>query len=102
MNEPALELLPIDISAYRNGNTAVDFVHQFDSGRPGPNVLINALTHGNEVCGAHALVTLLENNIRPTKGSLTLSFANVDAYHAFAANNQTASRFIDEDFNRLW
>ncbi len=102
MNEPALELLPIDISAYRTGNTAVDFVHQFDSGRPGPNVLINALTHGNEVCGAHALVTLLENNIRPTKGSLTLSFANVDAYQAFDADNPTASRFIDEDFNRLW
>ena len=102
MNEPVLELLPIDISAYRNSNTEADYVHRFDSGRPGPNVLINALTHGNEVCGAHAIGLLFENNIRPKLGSLTLSFSNVDAYHTFDANDPSASRFIDEDFNRVW
>lgn len=101
-DDPNLELLPIDISAYRNGNTGIDYVHSFNSGQPGPNVLINALTHGNEVCGAHALGVLFEDDIRPTRGSLTLSFANVDAYHSFDTDNPTASRFVDEDFNRLW
>ena len=99
---PALELLPIDIRGYRAGNTGIEYVHRFDSAQPGPDVLINALTHGNEVCGAHALAVLMENNIRPSRGSLTLSFANIAAYHAFDIDNPTASRFIDEDFNRLW
>lgn len=35
----------------REGNTGVDYVHRFDSGVPGPHVLFNALTHGNEFCG---------------------------------------------------
>ena len=102
MSDPALELLPIDIEAYRNGNTGIDYIHRFNSGQPGPNVLINALTHGNEVCGAHALAVLFENDIRPQRGSLTLSFANVAAYQSFDADNPGASRFVDEDFNRLW
>ncbi len=97
-----LELLPIDISGYRAGNTGTDYLHHFDSGQPGPNVLITALTHGNEVCGAHALAVLFENDIRPSKGSLTLCFNNVDAYHSFDVDNPGASRFVDEDFNRLW
>ena len=100
--ELPLDLLPIDIQGYRAGNIGVDYVHKFDSGQPGPNVLINALTHGNEVCGAHALAVLLENDIRPNRGSLTLSFANVAAYHAFDHDNPMASRYVDEDFNRLW
>ena len=100
--QPPLELLPVDITAYRTGNTGIDYIHRLDSGQPGPNVLINALTHGNEVCGAHALAVLFENDIRPQRGSLTLSFANVDAYHSFDRNKPTASRFVDEDFNRLW
>ena len=48
---PAFEVLPRDLSAYRQGNVGIDYVHRFDSGRPGPHVLINALTHGNEFCG---------------------------------------------------
>ncbi|MBT3333259.1 MAG: succinylglutamate desuccinylase [Rhodospirillaceae bacterium] len=100
--QPKLELLPIDIRGYRAGNTGIDYVHRFSSGKPGPNALINALTHGNEVCGAHALAALFENDIRPNRGTLTLSFANVDAYHSFDMDNPGASRFVDEDFNRLW
>ncbi len=100
--ELPLDLLPIDIRSYRTGNTGIEYVHKFDSGLAGPNVLINALTHGNEVCGAHALAALLENDTRPSRGSLTLSFANVAAYHAFDLENPTLSRFVDEDFNRLW
>ncbi|MDP6343203.1 MAG: succinylglutamate desuccinylase/aspartoacylase family protein [Alphaproteobacteria bacterium] len=102
MTRPPLELLPIDIEAYRRGNTGIDFIHRFDSGAPGPHLLINALTHGNEVCGAHALRLLFERDIRPARGILTLGFANVEAYRRFDAANPTASRFVDEDFNRVW
>ncbi len=97
-----VELLPVDISAYRDGNTGIPYVTTFDSGVPGPHVAINALTHGNEVCGAHALRFLFEQNVRPAKGKLTLSFANVAAYDRFDADNPTASRFVDEDLNRVW
>ena len=48
-----------DISAWRTGNTGVEGVWQFDSGQPGRHVLITALVHGNEVCGAWALKGLL-------------------------------------------
>ncbi len=97
-----VELGPCDIGAYRAGNGAIDYVTTFDSGKPGPHVMINALTHGNEVCGAHALCFLFENNVRPVRGRLTLSFANVAAYQRFDPSAPFDSRFIDEDFNRLW
>jgi hypothetical protein len=45
------EVLPRDLSTYKRGNIGVDYVHRFESGRPGPHVRINALTHGNEFCG---------------------------------------------------
>ena len=47
-----------DISAWRAGNTGVEGVWQFDSGLPGRHVLVTALVHGNEVCGAWALRSL--------------------------------------------
>ncbi len=100
--DPGIHLLPCDISAYRKGNTGIDYVTTFDSGLPGPHVMVNALTHGNELCGAHALTYLFENDVRPVRGRLTLSFANVAAYETFDAANPYASRFVDEDFNRLW
>jgi predicted deacylase len=64
--------------------------------------MINALTHGNELCGAIALDFLLREGVRPLRGSLTLSFANVAAYRAFDAREPEASRYVDEDFNRIW
>jgi predicted deacylase len=97
-----LELLPVDISAFRTGNTGINYVHTFDSGAGGPHVMVNALTHGNEVCGAHALTALLEADIRPLRGRLTVSFANIAAYDSFDPAQPGASRYIDEDFNRLW
>ena len=99
---PTVEIGPCDIGAYRVGNGMIDYVTTFDSGKPGPHVMINALTHGNEVCGAHALCFLFENNIRPLRGRLTLSFANVAAYQRFDPAAPFDSRFVDEDFNRLW
>ena len=49
---PKVELIAPDISAYQLGNTGVEYITTFDSGKPGPHVMINAITHGNEICGA--------------------------------------------------
>ena len=97
-----IELTPPDITPYRAGNTGIDYVTTFDSQQPGPHVVVNALTHGNEICGAIALDHLFRASIRPARGRLTLCFANVAAYREFDRANPNASRYIDEDFNRLW
>ena len=98
----SVELSPPDISAYRQGNTGIDYVTTFDSGRPGPHVLINAITHGNELCGAIAVDRMFKQGVRPSRGKLTLSFANVEAFSRFDRTRPHASRFVDEDFNRVW
>jgi len=99
---PPIEITPKDLSAYRKGNRGVDYVHTFDSGRPGPHVIVNALTHGNEFCGMVAVTHLLEQNIRPRRGKLTLSFSNMEAYGRFDPAKPFESRFVDRDFNRIW
>jgi predicted deacylase len=91
-----------DISGYRKGNTGIDYVHTFDSGIAGPHVMVNALTHGNEVCGAIAVAELLDRGVSPVKGKLTLSFANADAFSRFDPARPDAARFQDEDLNRVW
>ena len=91
-----------DISMWRQGNTGTEGVWHFDSGQPGRHVLISALVHGNELCGAWALKGLLEAGIRPTAGKLTLVFANLAAFDRFDEANHDASRFVDEDMNRQW
>ncbi len=97
-----VSLIPPDISSYRIGNTGVDYIHQFDSGKSGPHVMISSVVHGNELCGAIAIDNLLKNNVRPLKGKLSLAFMNVEAYLSFDPDNPSASRYLDEDFNRLW
>lgn len=99
---PPLEVLPPDIAPYRDGNTGTPFVTRFDSGRPGPNVVVNALTHGNEFTGAHVLCRLLEAGVRPARGRLTLAFANFEALARFNPLQPFASRYVEEDFNRIW
>ena len=99
---PALEVLPRDLSPYRQGNTGIDYVHRFDSGRPGPHVLVNALTHGNEFCGMTAATHLLDRSVRPTKGTLTISFANVEAYQSFDPARPFESRQLMHNLNRIW
>jgi predicted deacylase len=91
-----------DITPYRSGNVGIPYVHSFDSGVVGPHVMVNALTHGNEVCGAILVKALLDHGIRPRRGRLTLAFANVDAYQRFNPDNPDASRYVDQDFNRVW
>ena len=102
LDTPALEVLPRDLSAYRQGNVGVDYVHRFDSGKPGPHVLINALTHGNEFCGMVAVCALLDTQVRPLVGTLTLSFANVAAYETFDASKPFESRQLVHNLNRIW
>ena len=56
-----VDLQAPDIADWRHGNTGVDYAHCLDSGRPGPDALINALMHGNELCGAIAVDRLLRS-----------------------------------------
>jgi predicted deacylase len=111
--DPPIELARPDISRWKDsaatglgGDTGVAHVHAFDTGKPGPRVMIQALTHGNEICGAIALDWLLlqmsAGAFRPQRGRLILAFANVAAYERFDKNNPFASRSIDEDLNRVW
>ncbi len=97
-----VELSAPDISAHRNSATGTEYVHTFDSGKPGPHVMVNALTHGNEICGAIVVDRMLRSAVRPIRGRLTLAFANVAAFLRFDPANPYATRFVDEDFNRVW
>jgi predicted deacylase len=97
-----VELSAPDISPYRTGNTGIEYVTTFTATQPGPHVAVLGLTHGNEICGAIAIDTLFRADIRPRRGKLTLGFNNVAAYREFDPRYPIASRYIDEDFNRLW
>ena len=109
MNHPAfepdtapLEVLPRDLSAYRDGNIGIPYVHRFESGRPGPHALINAITHGNEICGMVAATHLLDSGVRPKIGTLTVSFAHVEAYEAFDIEQPYENRQLVHNLNRIW
>ena len=105
---PPVELQPPDLSRWRVGNSGVEGVWVFDAPNPGPRVMVQALTHGNEICGAIALDWLLARMHdsaapwRPLCGRLTLVFGNLAAYDQFDAKNPFASRSVEEDFNRVW
>jgi predicted deacylase len=99
---PPIEVAFPDLAPYAAGNDGTPYVWTFTSAQPGPHILIQALTHGNEVCGAIAVDWLLREKIRPARGTLTLVFANVAAYRHFDRADPFASRCVDEDFNRLW
>ncbi|MGH8802321.1 MAG: succinylglutamate desuccinylase [Casimicrobiaceae bacterium] len=100
--QPPIEVSFPDLEAWSPGNAGIPFVWRFATGVPGPRVTIQALTHGNEVCGAIALDWLLRVEFRPLRGTLTLVFANVEAYDSFDYQDPFAARCLDEDFNRLW
>ncbi len=99
---PPIEVEFPELEHFRDGNTGIPYVWRFVAGRPGPRVTIQALTHGNEVCGAIANEWLLREAFRPACGTLTITFANVAAYRSFDREDPFASRCVDEDFNRLW
>ena len=101
MSMPQLLAKP-ELGAWRAGNTGTEGVWRFDSGRPGRHLMISALVHGNELCGAWALLGLLERGLRPARGSLTLAFCNLEAFDRFDPAHHDAARFVDEDLNRQW
>jgi predicted deacylase len=102
LSDTPLEIVPRDLSAYRKGNTGVEYVHRFDSGKPGPHVLISALTHGNEFCGMVAACDLLDRGVRPEIGTLTVTFNNVAAYESFDPARPFDSRQIVHNLNRIF
>lgn len=91
-----------DLGTWRQGNTGTEGVWRLDSGQPGRHVMVSALVHGNELCGAWALLGLLQAGVRPSQGSLTLAFCNLAAFDRFDPAHHDASRFVDEDMNRQW
>jgi len=90
-----------DLAPWRAGN-ALPGVWTFEGGRPGPHLCVVALMHGNEIGGAIVLERMLHAGLRPVAGRLTLVFANLDAFSRFNPDDPTASRFLEEDMNRLW
>jgi predicted deacylase len=102
MAELTVEIAAPDLGVHRRGNSDIPGVTTFEGARPGPHVVIAALVHGNELCGAWALLRLLEREIRPWRGRLSLAFVNLAAFDAFDPTNPKASRYLDEDLNRVW
>jgi predicted deacylase len=95
-----------NIDQIRKGNTGVEGVWLFSSDVDGAYTVVTCLIHGNEICGAWAIQELIENinanKVVLKQGKLCLIFCNLDAFDRFDPNNLHASRFVDEDMNRVW
>ena len=91
-----------DLGPWRAGNTGVPGFTSRDSGRPGPHLVLISLMHGNELAGAIALDRLLRGGLQPLRGRLTFGFANLAAFARFDRDDPIASRYVDEDLNRVW
>ncbi|TVQ38898.1 MAG: succinylglutamate desuccinylase [Geminicoccaceae bacterium] len=102
MSEYPVELAAPDIEPYRAGNTGIPWITTFAADAPGPHVAVTALVHGNELCGPLALDFLFHQGVRPRRGRLSLAFLNIEAYRRFDPANPAASRWAEEDFNRIW
>jgi predicted deacylase len=105
---PRAEAPPVDVAIavpdlrpWAAGNV-LPGVWSFTADATGPHVAVVALTHGNEIGGASAMERWLREGLRPARGRLSLVLANLAAYTRFDPQDPTASRFIDEDLNRLW
>jgi predicted deacylase len=99
-DNPPIEYAFPELRKWEKG--AAPYIHVRESGRPGPTVMVTALTHGNEVSGAIVVDALLESGLKPRIGTLILSFGNIEAYHSFDPRTPFKSRMVDEDFNRVW
>ena len=67
MPAEAVEIEAPDLAPWRRSNAGVDYVHTFASGHPGPHVMVSAVVHGNELCGAIVLDELLRAEVRPSR-----------------------------------
>ena len=98
-----LQTLPPQLAGWATGaEGSVPYVHERCGTMPGPEVLLTALVHGNEYSGAIALNELLASSWLPTRGRVTAAFCNIAAFERFDVHQPDASRFIDEDLNRVW
>jgi predicted deacylase len=97
-----VELTAPDLRPYSAGNTGIPYFTCLEAAAPGPHAMILGLTHGNELCGAIALKYLFDSGFRPARGRVTLGFANVAAFERFDPQEPCSSRYVDEDFNRVW
>jgi len=94
--------MPFDLDAFLAASGPIPGVLTRDSGRPGPHVLINALTHGNEPCGLAAIDWVLRERPPLLSGRLTLVLANIDAHRLHDPAAPASGRALDEDLNRIW
>jgi len=90
-----------DLRPWLAGNVLAG-VTSFAAPEPGPHVALSALMHGNEIAGAIVLDRLLRQGLRPRRGRLSFVFGNLLAYGRFDPMDPTASRFVEEDLNRVW
>lgn len=90
------------LAEWKSSSTGVPYVHERCGAAPGPEVLITALVHGNEYSGAMALDAFLRTGLVPQRGRITAAFCNVAAFERFDPARPDDSRFVDEDFNRVW
>ncbi len=97
-----MRLTAPDISRWAAGNTGIAGFTTRASDQPGPHVALLGIAHGNEIAGAIVLDRLLRAGLAPTRGRLTFGFVNIAAYERFDPRQPTASRFVDEDINRVW
>jgi predicted deacylase len=91
-----------DLRPWLTGDTGIEGFLTREARLAGPHVAVLALMHGNEIGGAIALDQLLRAGIRPPRGRLTFGFVNLEAFARFDPRQPTASRFVDEDMNRVW
>jgi hypothetical protein len=97
-----VRLTPPDIGPWIAGNTGVPGFTTRVAHAAGPHIALLAISHGNEIAGAIVLERLLREGLRPARGKLTFGFVNLAAYERFDPRQPTASRFVDEDINRVW
>jgi predicted deacylase len=97
-----VRLTPPDLAPWLRGNVGIEGFVTREAAAAGPHVALLALMHGNEIAGAIALDQLLRAGLRPTRGRLTFGFMNLEAFSRFDPRQPTASRFVDEDMNRVW
>jgi predicted deacylase len=101
MHHPVTTLAP-NLARWSTSGSGVHHVHERAGAATGPEILVTALVHGNEYSGAITLAELLAGGWAPARGRVTLAFCNVAAFECFDPAQPDASRFIDEDFNRVW
>lgn len=97
-----VNITPPDIRRWLPGNCGIPGAWSFEAGAPGPHIALTCIVHGNEFAGAIVLDRLLKDGLRPLRGRLSLVFGNLDAFARFDPDDPTATRFLDEDLNRVW